>query len=111
MKLLTLLGAAAPLMSTALARQFQIPEVQEAVQQALALKGDYQAYTGPVAASNGSNSTSTSHPPVHVNVADTSSFWLENVQHQGVAPYAQNGYTVFRNVKSYGAAGDGVTDG
>ncbi|GAP92470.1 putative glycoside hydrolase family 55 protein [Rosellinia necatrix] len=37
-------------------------------------------------------------------------YWLENVQHQGVAPFAGNGYKVFRNVKDYGAKGDGRTD-
>ncbi|KAI0968246.1 glycoside hydrolase family 55 protein [Xylaria arbuscula] len=37
-------------------------------------------------------------------------YWLEDVQHQGVAPFAGDGYTVFRNVKDYGAKGDGSTD-
>jgi glucan 1,3-beta-glucosidase len=37
---------------------------------------------------------------------------MENIKHQGVAPYAGGGYQVFRNVKdaAYGAKGDGVTD-
>ncbi|KAF9767225.1 hypothetical protein IL306_000236, partial [Fusarium sp. DS 682] len=29
---------------------------------------------------------------------------------QGLAPFASNNYTVFRNVKDYGAKGDGTTD-
>jgi glucan 1,3-beta-glucosidase len=37
-------------------------------------------------------------------------YWLADVQHQGVAPFAGNGYKVFRNVKDYGAKGDGSTD-
>ncbi|KAI1493392.1 pectate lyase superfamily protein-domain-containing protein [Biscogniauxia mediterranea] len=37
-------------------------------------------------------------------------YWLEDLQHQGVAPFAGDGYTVFRNVKDYGAKGDGTTD-
>ncbi|KAL2785424.1 pectate lyase superfamily protein-domain-containing protein [Aspergillus keveii] len=38
------------------------------------------------------------------------SYWLESIDHQGVAPYAPDGYEVFRNVKDFGAKGDGVTD-
>ncbi|SPO35322.1 related to beta-1,3 exoglucanase precursor [Pseudozyma flocculosa] len=39
-------------------------------------------------------------------------FWLEGVTHNGVAAFNANpaGYQVFRNVKSFGAVGDGVTD-
>lgn len=40
-------------------------------------------------------------------------FWMENVKHQGVASFNKNSsstYQVFRNVKDYGAVGDGVTD-
>lgn len=38
-------------------------------------------------------------------------YWLENVKHQGVASFNSNStYQVFRNVKDYGAAGDGLTD-
>ncbi|KAG2157573.1 glycoside hydrolase family 55 protein [Suillus bovinus] len=39
-------------------------------------------------------------------------YWLENIHHQGVAPFAPNAtkYKVFRNVREYGAVGDGVHD-
>ena len=37
-------------------------------------------------------------------------FWLADIQHQGVAPFAGGGYKVFRNVKDYGAKGDGSSD-
>lgn len=36
---------------------------------------------------------------VHAN------YWMGDISHQGVAPYASSGYTVFRNVKDYGAVG------
>lgn len=38
-------------------------------------------------------------------LAVNASFWMGDISHQGVAPYASSGYTVFRNVKDYGAAG------
>ena len=53
----------------------------------------------------GANSTYSSNSPANC------SFWLENVAHRGVAPFAdKSSYQVFRNVKEYGATGDGATD-
>ncbi|PSN68424.1 pectin lyase-like protein [Corynespora cassiicola Philippines] len=40
-------------------------------------------------------------------------YWLENIKHQGLAPFNNatiGSYQVFRNVKDFGAVGDGVTD-
>ncbi|KAG6888038.1 hypothetical protein C0995_010954 [Termitomyces sp. Mi166 len=38
-------------------------------------------------------------------------FWMENIKHHGISAYHSNpGYQVFRNVKDFGAKGDGVTD-
>ncbi|KAJ8071726.1 hypothetical protein OCU04_002042 [Sclerotinia nivalis] len=39
-------------------------------------------------------------------------YWYETIAHQGVAPYNPQGsaYQVFRNVKDFGATGNGVTD-
>ncbi|KZT11301.1 glycoside hydrolase family 55 protein [Laetiporus sulphureus 93-53] len=39
-------------------------------------------------------------------------FWLENITHQGISAFNADpsSYTVFRNVKDYGATGDGTTD-
>lgn len=34
------------------------------------------------------------------------SYWMGDISHQGLAPFAQSGYSVFRNVKDYGAAGE-----
>ncbi|KAJ3505032.1 hypothetical protein NLJ89_g7631 [Agrocybe chaxingu] len=43
---------------------------------------------------------------------DTPPFWMERIKHQGKAPFNPDpkGYKVFRNVKDYGAVGDGVHD-
>ncbi|KAF5391727.1 hypothetical protein D9757_001809 [Collybiopsis confluens] len=44
--------------------------------------------------------------------ASTDPFWLQNIKHQGISAFNSNpaGYQVFRNVKDFGAKGDGVTD-
>lgn len=47
---------------------------------------------------------------IHKNLPrQSSSYWLANVAH-GVSPLAPSGYKFFRNVKDYGAVGDGVTE-
>ncbi|KAF2180179.1 glycoside hydrolase family 55 protein [Zopfia rhizophila CBS 207.26] len=39
------------------------------------------------------------------------SYWLENIEHQGIASFNNDStYKVFRNVKDYGAKGDGRSD-
>ncbi|EGN94233.1 glycoside hydrolase family 55 protein [Serpula lacrymans var. lacrymans S7.3] len=44
--------------------------------------------------------------------AATDPFWLENMTHQGTSAFnpTPSTYEVFRNVKTFGAKGDGVTD-
>ncbi|KAH9934709.1 glycoside hydrolase family 55 protein [Fomitopsis serialis] len=44
--------------------------------------------------------------------AATDPFWMQNIKHQGSSAFNSDpsSYTVFRNVKDYGAAGDGTTD-
>ncbi|KAF2672788.1 pectin lyase-like protein [Microthyrium microscopicum] len=37
-------------------------------------------------------------------------YWLAAVQRQGTVPFGTTGYKVYRNVKDYGAKGDGSTD-
>ncbi|TBU39254.1 beta-1,3-glucanase [Dichomitus squalens] len=56
--------------------------------------------------------TSCSAPVTSGTAAASAPFWLEQIQHQGSAPFNPNpsGYQVFRNVKNFGAKGDGVTD-
>ncbi|KAK6950253.1 hypothetical protein Daesc_008579 [Daldinia eschscholtzii] len=39
-----------------------------------------------------------------------SSYWVADIKRQGVAAFGQPDYKVFRNVKDYGAKGDGTTD-
>ncbi|KAI2636425.1 glycoside hydrolase family 55 protein [Hypomontagnella submonticulosa] len=39
-----------------------------------------------------------------------SNYWVGDIKRQGYAAYAKEGYHVYRNVKDYGAKGDGSTD-
>ena len=56
------------------------------------------------------NVTSGSSTPTNTTGPD-SPFWLEQIKHQGTAAFNKNStYQVFRNVKDFGAKGDGMTD-
>ena len=47
-------------------------------------------------------SLSTAHNTTNLNA----SFWLENIEHRGIAAFQENStYQVFRNVKEFGARG------
>lgn len=41
---------------------------------------------------------------------DAPQFWMEQINMNGKAPYADADYAVFRNVRDFGAKGDGKTD-
>jgi glucan 1,3-beta-glucosidase len=44
--------------------------------------------------------------------AQPSQYWYEEIVHNGISPFIANGtsWKVYRNVKDYGAKGDGRTD-
>lgn len=44
-------------------------------------------------------------------VVRSEDFWIETIKHTGVSPFLNDSsYTVYRNVKDFGAKGDGKTD-
>jgi glucan 1,3-beta-glucosidase len=50
-------------------------------------------------------------PPSIPVLSNSNSYWLEKIKHQGVAAFnTDKSYKIFRNVKDFGAKGDGVTD-
>ncbi|KAH7317231.1 pectate lyase superfamily protein-domain-containing protein [Rhexocercosporidium sp. MPI-PUGE-AT-0058] len=73
--------------------------------------------TVTTASSTGSSSTTLGNSSTsRTSSATTSStaipYWLEQIKHQGLSPLNPSpaSYQVFRNVKDFGAKGDGVTD-
>ena len=56
--------------------------------------------------------TSCSSPIGSGTAAPGDPYWLQNIKHQGTSAFNANpgSYQVFRNVKDFGAKGDGVTD-
>ncbi|TCD61973.1 hypothetical protein EIP91_007659 [Steccherinum ochraceum] len=56
--------------------------------------------------------TSCSAPVTRGTASPNDAFWFANIQHQGTAAFNSNpgSYQVFRNVKNFGAVGDGNAD-
>jgi glucan 1,3-beta-glucosidase len=100
----------------------EIPEVKSITESMLRQFSEYTAYTGPTAAipsaaPASSSAAATDAPSLRTQslaAADDAScsYWLEDIKHQGYAAFNANpgSYQVFRNVKDFGAVGDGVTD-
>ncbi|KAJ9136814.1 Pectin lyase-like protein [Pleurostoma richardsiae] len=49
-------------------------------------------------------------PQAQTTTAASSSYWVASITRQGTAAFGATDYKVFRNVKDYGAVGDGSTD-
>ncbi|OJJ40251.1 hypothetical protein ASPWEDRAFT_166332 [Aspergillus wentii DTO 134E9] len=96
------------LLAGADAHPLDTPVVDQVVSSSLSSPADHttRVSTPP---SRSARTSSVSSEEVAV---DDTSYWLADITHQGVAAFNPNpsGYKVFRNVKDYGAKGDGVTD-
>ncbi|KAJ5779779.1 hypothetical protein N7457_007499 [Penicillium paradoxum] len=104
------------LLACARAQLLHIPAVDEIVSSALEPFAQYTAVGAATkvvaAAASVETDAANVHAPVAKVAAADTAYWLADIAHQGVAAFNSNpsGYKVFRNVKDYGAKGDGVTD-
>lgn len=97
---------------TAVGERLVVREVQDAVGAQLE---QFSTYMG-----NYASITVDDTIPVNLRSEDneikerqtSSSYWYESISHQGISPFNVNAstYKVYRNVKNYGAKGDGKTD-
>ena len=92
-----------PALSCVSSDQLVIPQVDTAVLSMLHDLANYTTYHAP-------EDVTTASPKklvgaVQLKAAGSTSYWLENINHQGISAFGPNGYTVFRNVMDYGATG------
>lgn len=78
----------------------KIPQIEAAV---ASIQSQFRAWVN-FAGNEDIHFKSTTHKKEPV----ASEYWLANIKHRGVAPYAQSGYQVFRNVKDFGAKGRNI---
>jgi glucan 1,3-beta-glucosidase len=95
MRLLFRLLALSPLLLKAYAFQERIPYLDAIIYEELTEFGHLNPHV------NGSHVTGRDVEERQ----STTPYWLENIKHQGISAFGPAGYTVFRNVKSYGAKG------
>ncbi|KAL4756108.1 pectate lyase superfamily protein-domain-containing protein [Aspergillus foveolatus] len=68
---------------------------------------DFQSYTGPTDTMNSDEDIDSQSG---LAKRAPSKYWMPHMNKNGYSPYAPDGYKVWRNVRDYGAKGDGVTD-
>jgi glucan 1,3-beta-glucosidase len=100
MRLLSLALAFVPALLTASAEKLDIPQVDTVVQHVL---NEYYNYTHYKAPPGTTNSTSTKRPLSPAAAGQP--YWYEQISHQGISAFGPSGYSVYRNVKDYGAKG------
>lgn len=80
-----------------------IAEVEAVVGKVLDRLDNYVHYHGDD--SVGAGSISSEDDMAAVLPRQTIPYWYEEITHQGISAFGPSGYTVYRNVKDYGAVG------
>lgn len=81
--------------------QEEIPVVESMVADIIASQANYVHFHG-----NQTNSTiQAASSSTNLLKRLAAPYWYENIAHQGISAFGPGGYTVFRNVKAYGAKG------
>ena len=62
----------------------------------------YIHYNGTAAASP---VIAANEPEASILTRQSSTYWYEEITHQGISAFGPSGYAVYRNVKDYGATG------
>ncbi|KAI1371255.1 glycoside hydrolase family 55 protein [Hypoxylon crocopeplum] len=104
--------AAALFLPTILGEKLVIPEVRNSVSTQLAEFSGYKSdYVSPSTDDILPVSSDSEDKKVEER-ATTTTYWYETIAHQGISAFNANKatYKVYRNVKDYGAKGDGKTD-
>jgi glucan 1,3-beta-glucosidase len=72
----------------------------------------YSSLKTPYVINNGTQTSSSVKPGPTGTPSGCAPYWLEDIKHQGLASFNPNvtAYNIFRNVKDFGAKGDGLTD-
>ncbi|KAJ5349298.1 Pectin lyase fold/virulence factor [Penicillium brevicompactum] len=105
-----------PLVGCVNAQLLDLPIVDELVSSAMLPFEQYTSYNAPTEIAIPPAAVETAAVKVQAAVVEAAAadtgYWLADIAHQGIAAFNSNpsGYVVFRNVKDYGAKGDGVTD-
>ena len=84
------------MLSAACGEQVKIHEVEAVVSEILVKADGYIHYKSNISEANGLSSLNKR----------ASSYWYQNIAHQGISAFGPSGYVVYRNVMDYGATGN-----
>jgi glucan 1,3-beta-glucosidase len=84
------------MLSAACGEQVKIHEVETVVSEILVKADGYIHYRSNISEPNGLSSLNKR----------ASSYWYQNIAHQGISAFGPSGYVVYRNVMDYGATGN-----